>query len=73
MIQFFHTVAVECGGVCSIRDGAYRTERPPGLYHVAISTPEPAVPKRYRTPGRSGLKIEVKEGENVIDFDLTAE
>jgi hypothetical protein len=72
-ILFFHTVAVEYTWFGSIDDGAYRTELPPGSYHVAILTSESAVPGRYRTPGRSGLKIEVKEGKNVIDFDLTAE
>jgi hypothetical protein len=46
---------------------------PVGSYHVVINKPEPDVPEKYRTPGRSGLMIEVKEGENTLDCDLATE
>jgi hypothetical protein len=40
--------------------------------HVTILGSKPEVPERYRTLGRSGLMIEVKEGDNVFDFELVA-
>jgi hypothetical protein len=72
MIQFFHTVDVQFPGLGFVRNGTFSTELPAGSYHVVIHHSKPEVPEKYRTPGRSGLMIEVKEGENTFDFELTS-
>jgi hypothetical protein len=65
-------------------DGAFDFSSPPlGWYRVAVaplpsasvSTPSPAspypgVPARYRNPNLSGLRAEIKPGENTVDFEL---
>ena len=72
-IEFFHTVDVLFHAIGIVHNGAYRIELPTGSYHVVIRSSKPDVPKKYRTPDRSGLMIEVKEGENTFDFDLALE
>jgi hypothetical protein len=58
----------------------------PGAYQVAISVSEPLpaqenaessarliTPAKYSSATDSGLRVDVKPGENVFSFDLTAE
>ncbi|MBC8869726.1 MAG: hypothetical protein H8E44_09930 [Planctomycetes bacterium] len=72
-IEFFHNVDVLFQGSAFVQDGSYRTKLPTGSYHVVILRSKPDVPKKYRTPDRSGLMVEVREGENTIDFELSTE
>lgn len=72
-IEFFHTVERDSPGIGVISNGTYRAKLPVGSYHVVIHNSEPEVPEKYRTPDRSGLMIEVKEGENRLGFDLVTE
>ncbi len=74
-IMFYHTVDHDVPGTYGDigADGEYHTELVPGSYRVVIRMSEPEVPEKYRTPGGSGLMIEVKEGENTFDFDLAPE
>jgi len=73
-LQFFHTVEVTWTPYETIRsDGTFSSKMPVGSYHVVIDKSDPEVPEKYRTPGRSGLMIEIKEGENTFDFDLVTE
>jgi hypothetical protein len=75
-LRFYHADDPFLSGVCYLEpggDGRYKTRLFPGSYHVVIEGAQPQVPERYRTPGRSGLKIEVRKGDNVFDFDLGPE
>jgi hypothetical protein len=73
-IQFFHTMDV-CVMFLGFHgnDGNFHAKLPVGSYHVVVHHSEPEVPEKYRTPGRSGLMIEVKEGENRLGFDLVTD
>ena len=72
-IEFYHTVDVWSERHGFADNGAYRTELLTGSYRVAIRNSTPDVPKKYHTPDRSGLMIEVKKGENSINFVLVSE
>ena len=68
-IRFHHTKKVHFIEQGIIHKGTHQARLPVGSYHVLIYKSEPEVPEKYRTV-RSGLMIEVKEGENRFDFEL---
>jgi hypothetical protein len=73
-LRFYHAEDPFLSGACYLEgggEGRYKTWLFFGSYHVVLQDAEPRVPERYCTPGRSGLKIEVKKGSNVFDFHLT--
>jgi hypothetical protein len=62
-----------------VTDGKFEINHvKPGQYAVSIRSTDDAeadvrVPRKYRSATRSGLTIEVQDGENEFDFELTSE
>jgi hypothetical protein len=52
----------------SVKDGKFEGRLKAGQYRVSFRAA--SVPEKYRAPATSGLTVEVKEGQNVFEFDL---
>ena len=52
-------------------NGKYEMRLPPGEYTVAIQSVSP-IPMRYSSP-QSSLRVAVREGANVLNFDLSSQ
>ncbi len=65
------------GAEGGIKDGKFQIDHvSPGRYNVGVRpAPEDTaqVPQRYRTSARSGLIVEVHEGDNEIDLNLSGQ
>ena len=61
--------------VGKIKDGQYQVKNlPAGKYAVIITAEKDGnnlLPAKYATTDTSGLRVEVKDGSNTLDFDLT--
>ena len=62
-----------------VMDGKYEVEHvKPGRYNVAVqpiagSEDEARVPEKYRTATESGVTVQVKDGNNRVDLNLSGE
>jgi hypothetical protein len=60
-----------------VKDGTFQINNvKPGQYTVSVrpadaSDDEPKIPMKFRKASQSGLSIEVKDGENEFDFELS--
>jgi hypothetical protein len=60
-----------------VKDGKYEVEHVrPGRYNVAVrptagSADEARIPDKYRTSAQSGLTVQVNDGDNRVDLNLS--
>jgi hypothetical protein len=56
---------------CKIKDGRFTVDRVAiGMYAVTIESK--GVPARYSSEDTTGLRVQVRTGANVFNFDLTS-